>query len=71
MELKKAFAKRVYDARTGCGRTQQQVAEEVAISVRYYQSIEYGEKLPGSAVMLRLMLCLHLEAEMFRDAAGM
>lgn len=71
MQLEREFAKRVYHARASLGLTQRQVAEDVSISVRYYQNIEHGDKLPGSAVMLRLMLRLHLEAEMFRDAAGM
>lgn len=31
-------------ARIGAGMTQQQVADELGIGVRYYQSIEAGEK---------------------------
>lgn len=70
MSLKSLFALEASRARTKLGLTQQQVAEAISISVRWYQCIEAGSFLPGSTVMLRLILLLQLDVEEFREEAG-
>ena len=48
MNLKLKFSKAIYHARIELGYTQEEVAEAVSISKRWYQKIESGEKLPGA-----------------------
>lgn len=71
MPINCKFSTEVYHARDELGYTQRQVAEAVSISVRWYQRVEKGEMLPGSVVMLRLILFLHLDVERFREEVGL
>ena len=41
------FAHEVFHARDHQGLTQQEIADQVFISLRWYQKIEAGEVLPG------------------------
>lgn len=69
MSLKSKFAHEIFHARAKLGLTQQQVADAVSISVRWYQHIEKGTNLPGSIVMLRLFIFLDLDLHAFREEA--
>lgn len=71
MSLKSAFSREVFRARSEQGLTQQQVAEAVSISVRWYQYIENSSVMPGAVVMLRLLLFLKIDVELFREEAGL
>lgn len=66
MPIQQTFSKALYHARTKQKLTQKQVADAVSVSVRWYQRIESGEKLPGTLVMLRLILLLGLDVEELR-----
>lgn len=46
--LKFKFASAILNSRIKHGYTQQQVAEATSISVRWYQRIEHGERLPNT-----------------------
>lgn len=70
MEISTKFAKEVFQARERENLKQKQVAEAVSISVRWYQRIESGERLPSTVVFLRLVLFLKIDIEKFRDDAG-
>ena len=65
------FATAAFKARTGLGYTQREVAEAISISVRWYQKLESGQKLPGSVTLVRLVLFLHIDMEEFREEAGL
>ena len=67
MSLKSIFSHEVYRARSELGLTQQEVADAISISVRWYQYIEKGASIPGSIVMLRLILFLNLDVNTFWD----
>lgn len=67
MSFQFLFSLRLYQARTRLGYTQAQTAEAVGISSRWYQYIEHGTRIPGSLVMLRLILFLELDLEEFRN----
>lgn len=67
MQINTKFGKAVYHAREQQGLTQKQVAEAISVSVRWYQRVENGEKMPGTIVTLRLILLLHIDVERFRD----
>ena len=71
MTLKAAFASKIREARKTYGYTQAQVAEAVFISTRWYQQVERGAFLPGSAVMLRLLILFELNPSDFRAEVGL
>lgn len=68
MSLPDSFGRQCYLARKELGYTQEQVAEAVSVSTRWYQEIEKGAVLPGGEVTLRLLLALKLDPERFRPA---
>lgn len=67
MKLKYKFSSEVLKARNEQGYTQSEVAEAVSISVRWYQKIESGLKLPSSVVAMRLIVFLNIDVEIFRE----
>ena len=67
MSIKSTFAREIYHARSERSLTQEQVADIVSISVRWYQQIEKGIVLPSSIVLLRLMVYFNLDAGIFKD----
>ena len=69
MKLKHKFARSLYCARTELNYTQDEVAEAVSITKRWYQKLESGVKLPGAVTMLRLILFFNLDIEDFREEA--
>ncbi len=71
MPIQQTFSKALYHARNKQKLTQKQVADAVSVSVRWYQRIESGEKLPGTLVMLRLILLLGLDMEGLRGEVGL
>ncbi|MBQ8388798.1 MAG: helix-turn-helix transcriptional regulator [Clostridia bacterium] len=71
MKLKSKFSSALLKARLHLGYTQSEVAEAVSITVRWYQRIESGRKLPGTLTMLRLILFLNLNVEEFREEVGL
>lgn len=71
MPIQQTFSKALYHARNKQKLTQKQVADAVSVSVRWYQRIESGEKLPGTLVMLRLILLLGLDVEGLRGEVGL
>lgn len=70
MSLKSHFSHDVFHARTEKRKmTQQQVADALWISVREYQKIEKGERLPGTRIFLRLVFFFELNFEDYREDA--
>ena len=67
MSIKSTFAREIYHARSERSLTQEQVADIVSISVRWYQQIEKGLVLPGSIVLLRLMVYFDLDVGIFKN----
>ena len=65
------FSGKVLEARLAQGYTQREVADAISVTVRWYQRVEKGEKLPGSMVLLRLILFLNLNVEDFREEVGL
>lgn len=71
MTFKFKFAAVIQNARTEQGYTQSEVAEASSISLRWYQRIEAGIKLPSLTVALRILLFLHIGIEEFREEVGL
>lgn len=66
-ELGLVLAKQICQARTDKEWTQQQVADAVFISLRWYQYIENEGFLPEARVLIALVLLLDLDMEIFRE----
>ncbi len=66
-----AFHQMLLQARTAQGYTQEQVAEAVSITPRWYQVLEKEGRLPGTLILVRLQLFLHLDLEPLRDLIGL
>jgi DNA-binding XRE family transcriptional regulator len=50
----KQFGQNVIHLRNGAKMTQEQLAEKVGISARYFQSIEAGKRWPSIGVLMQL-----------------
>ena len=61
----------MYAARDAKKLTQSQVAEAVSISVRWYQKVEAGLRLPSTIPAIKLMLFLNIDIEELREASGL
>ena len=71
MALGKLFAEQLRTARVQLGYTQEQVAEAVSVTARWYQVLEECGRLPGGVVLVRLELFLQLDLEPLRGEAGL
>ena len=71
MTLTMKFAEVLYNARDKKKLTQSQVAEAVSISVRWYQKVEAGLRLPSTIPAIKLMLFLDIDIEELREASGL
>ena len=70
MKFKSKFASAMLKARKELGYTQSEVAEAVSISVRWYQKIESGCKLPGTLTAFRIAVFLHIDVQEFSEELG-
>lgn len=66
MSLENSFARKIYLARISAGYSASQVAHAAGISLRWYQYLERGGRLPSQHVMLRLMCLLGLDPSDFQ-----
>lgn len=71
MKMTSQFASELLKSRTNLGYTQNEVAEAVSVSVRWYQKVESGRKFPGAITLVRLVLFLHIDLEELREEAGL
>ena len=71
MTLTMKFAEVLYAARDAKKLTQSQVAEAVSISVRWYQKVEAGLRLPSTIPTIKLILLLDINIEELREASGL
>ena len=67
MKFRQTFGNSALEARKKPGLTQSQVAEAVSISVRWYQKIESGQRLPTFEVGMSIIIFLGIDPENFRD----
>ncbi len=70
MSISSKFSSMTYHARVDLGLTQREVAEAASISVRWYQRIEKGERLPSAIVMLRIIIFLDINVKELREEVG-
>lgn len=64
-----SFPRVIQEARKEKHYTQSEVAEAISVTVRWYQKLESGRKLPGALTALRLILFLGIDVEVFREEA--
>jgi len=70
-KLASKFGSLLLASRTSKGITQQEVAEAVSISVRWYQKIESGVRMPGTRTTICLVLYLNLDLEFVCEEVGL
>ena len=61
MSYKYNFSLAVFNSRKEKGFTQEQAAEKLGISKRWFQKIEKGEKLPSPALLLKIIAVLEID----------
>lgn len=71
MSLDSALGKKLYHARRARGLTQEQVAEAVGITPRWYQKIEKGTGHPGTTVAFRLLALLDVDIREIGGEVGL
>ena len=67
MSVLSRFSKSIYEKKKKKGLTQQQVADAVSISVRWYQYIEKESARPSAEVMLKIMMYLDIDIDSLRE----
>ena len=71
MSLDSALGKKLYHARKARGLTQEQVAEAVGITPRWYQKIEKGAGRPSTTVAFRLLSLLNVDIREIGEVVGL
>lgn len=61
------FAREVSRSRHEKKLTQEQVAEKVNISVRWFQCIESGRRLPSAELMLKIINLLEIDTKNLKE----
>jgi len=61
MSINFKFSAMVYEARVAHGLTQEEAAEAISITLRWYQRIESGERLPSTKVFLKIIFLFDLD----------
>lgn len=61
------FAKEVSRSRHEKKLIQEQVAEQVNISVRWFQRIESGQRLPSAELMLEIIKLLEIDSKNLKE----
>lgn len=67
MSFNLAFSKDIFEARNRCNFTQQQVAEQVGLSLRQYQNVEAGRAIPKTETFLKLVYLFGLDVNNYRE----
>lgn len=67
MSVKQRFASAVFHAREKMGITQEQAAEALKISARWYQQLEYGHVLPSAELTLKIIAFYGINGESLRE----
>ena len=67
MTILHRFSEEVLRCRTKLGMTQEQAAEALSISVRWYQYIEEGKRVPGSILTLHIIALFGIDGRTLRE----
>ena len=67
MSIISNFSRQIYYSRKDMGLTQEQAAEALNISVRWYQNIENGKHLPGVELALKIIAFFGIDGKALRD----
>lgn len=61
------FSTEVQRSRKELGMTQEQAAEALSISVRWFQYIESGKRMPGAVLTLQIIALFGINGEDLRE----
>lgn len=70
-ELDRAFCALLKPGRLAKGYTQEQAAEAVSKTLRWYQMVEKGLQAPGREMVIRLEILFDLDVQSLREKAGL
>lgn len=68
--INRCFASAICRGRVSRGMTQQQVADYLGRSKRWYQKLEHGDSTPSLGDALLLMVLFQIDAEELIEEAG-
>lgn len=61
------FSEEIRRSRTNLGMTQEQAAEALSISVRWFQHIESGKRMPSSLLTLQMIALFGIDGKDLRE----
>lgn len=67
MSIKQRFASAIYHARKDMGITQERAAEALDISLRWFQMIEYGHRLPSTILTLKIFAFFEIDGKVLNS----
>lgn len=67
MSLKFTFSGEIYHLRRANGWSQQYVADQIRVSLREYQNVESGKRLPHVETFLRLVYLFEIDIAAYRE----
>lgn len=59
----KKFSELLYNSRINRGMSQEDAAEHFQISVRWFQSIEHGDRIPGGKLLLEMIAFFEIDGK--------
>lgn len=67
VSMKMRFSNEVYRCRTDRGFTQREAAERLNISLRWFQYIENGHRMPSSKLMLQIFVVFEINGSRLKN----
>ncbi len=67
MSILYRFSEEIQRSRIKLGMTQEQTAEALSISTRWFQYIEAGKRIPGSLLTLRIIALLEINGKDLKE----
>lgn len=67
MSILHRFSTEVHRSRKHLGLTQEQAAEALSISVRWFQYIEAGERIPSPILLLNIIALLEIDGKNLQE----
>ncbi len=67
MSMEMRFSNELYRCRLDRGFTQREVAEQLNISLRWFQYIEKGQRMPSSKLMLEIFVLFEINGSRLKN----
>ena len=67
MSINSNFSKAIYYKRKEMGLTQEEAAEKLDISTRWFQMVENGKHIPGGELVLKIIVFFGIDSHTLSD----